>query len=78
MHEEEFLSATTMCRILPGANQVNMAVFIGTKFHNILLSIGGGNSVLPEMHRQSVGTYHWLTDNQFAEPKTPSLDQRLS
>ena len=35
MHEEEFLSAATMCRILPGANQVNMAVFIGTKFHGI-------------------------------------------
>jgi chromate transporter len=31
-----------------------------------LLSIGGGNSVLPEMHRQSVSDYHWLTDNQFA------------
>ena len=26
MGEEEFLSAMTMCRILPGANQVNMAV----------------------------------------------------
>src|SRR5260221_6521704 len=35
MHEEEFLSAATMCRILPGANQVNMAVFIGTKVHRI-------------------------------------------
>jgi chromate transporter len=35
MLEEEFLSATTMCRILPGANQVNLAVFIGTKFHGI-------------------------------------------
>jgi chromate transporter len=32
-----------------------------------LLSIGGGNSVLPEMHRQSVSDYHWLTDNQFAD-----------
>jgi chromate transporter len=29
--DAEFLSATTMCRILPGANQVNMAVFAGTK-----------------------------------------------
>jgi chromate transporter len=35
MQEEEFLSATTMCRILPGANQVNMAVFVGTKFRGI-------------------------------------------
>jgi chromate transporter len=31
MGEEEFLSAMTMCRILPGANQVNMAVFVGSK-----------------------------------------------
>ena len=29
MAEEEFLSAITMCRILPGANQVNLAVFVG-------------------------------------------------
>src|SRR5580692_9431558 len=32
-----------------------------------LLSIGGGNSVLPEMHQRSVSDYHWLTDNQFAD-----------
>ena len=25
----------TMCRILPGANQVNMAVFAGTKMRGI-------------------------------------------
>jgi chromate transporter len=36
MGEEEFLSAMTMCRILPGANQVNMAVFAGTKMRGIL------------------------------------------
>lgn len=33
MGEEEFLSASTICRILPGANQVNMAVFVGTRLH---------------------------------------------
>jgi chromate transporter len=32
MGEEEFLSASTMCRILPGANQINLAVFVGAKF----------------------------------------------
>lgn len=31
MSEEEFLSAITMCRILPGANQINLAVFVGAK-----------------------------------------------
>jgi len=35
MEDEEFLSAVTMCRILPGANQVNLAVFVGVKFHGI-------------------------------------------
>lgn len=36
MTDEEFLSALTICRILPGANQVNMAVFVGVKFHGLL------------------------------------------
>jgi chromate transporter len=35
MGENEFLSAMTMCRILPGANQVNMAVFTGTKMRGM-------------------------------------------
>jgi chromate transporter len=35
MGEEEFLSAMTMCRILPGANQVNMAVFAGSKMRGL-------------------------------------------
>ena len=32
-----------------------------------LLSIGGGNTVLPEMHLRAVNGYHWLTDSQFAD-----------
>lgn len=32
-----------------------------------LLSIGGGNSVIPEMHHKSVADYHWMTDKQFAD-----------
>ncbi len=31
-----------------------------------LLSIGGGNAVLPEMHLQAVRGHHWMTDTQFA------------
>jgi chromate transporter len=31
-----------------------------------LLSFGGTNTVLPEMHRQAVSVQHWLTDLQFA------------
>lgn len=33
--EEQFLSAMTMCRIMPGANQVNMAVYVGTTLRGI-------------------------------------------
>lgn len=32
MSDEEFLSVLTMSRILPGANQVNVAVFVGSRF----------------------------------------------
>lgn len=32
-----------------------------------VLSIGGGNAVLPEMHLQAVRAHHWLTDGQFAD-----------
>lgn len=32
-----------------------------------LLSIGGGNAVLPEMHLRAVSGYDWLTDSQFAD-----------
>jgi chromate transporter len=49
MADEEFLSAITMCRILPGANQVNLAVFVGSKFRG-LAGAGAaliGLSILP-------------------------------
>lgn len=32
-----------------------------------LLSIGGGNTVLPQMHLDVVQTYHWLSSRQFAD-----------
>lgn len=32
-----------------------------------LLSIGGGNSIIPDMHLQTVRDYHWMTDRQFAD-----------
>jgi len=31
MTDEEFLSATTLCRLLPGPNQINFAVHLGTR-----------------------------------------------
>ncbi|MBS0519454.1 MAG: chromate transporter [Proteobacteria bacterium] len=30
-----------------------------------LLAFGGGNTILPEMHRQAVDVYHWMTDSEF-------------
>ena len=36
MTDDEFLSASTICRIMPGANQVNMAVFVGIKLRGVV------------------------------------------
>jgi chromate transporter len=32
-----------------------------------LVSIGGGNTVLPEIHRAAVNREQWMTDQQFAD-----------
>jgi chromate transporter len=32
-----------------------------------LFAVGGGNSVIPEMHRYAVDVQHWLTGRQFAD-----------
>jgi chromate transporter len=32
-----------------------------------LVSVGGGNTVLPEIHRAAVHTEQWMTDQQFAD-----------
>ena len=32
-----------------------------------LVSVGGGNTVLPEIHRAAVRGEHWMTDQQFAD-----------
>ena len=31
-----------------------------------LVAFGGANAVIPEIHRQSVETHHWMTDQDFA------------
>lgn len=43
MGEEQFLSAMTMCRIMPGANQINLAVFVGAALRG---AAGGAAAVL--------------------------------
>ncbi|APH56542.1 Chromate transport protein [Granulibacter bethesdensis] len=35
LSEETFLSALTVARVLPGANQVNLAVFVGTRLRGV-------------------------------------------
>lgn len=32
-----------------------------------LMSIGGGNAVLPEMHLRAVNQHHWMSNAQFAD-----------
>lgn len=47
---------------------VRTLIHILTLFSSLsLLSIGGGNTVLPEMHLKAVRDYGWLTDGQFAD-----------
>ena len=31
-----------------------------------LVTFGGANAVVPEVHRQSVAVHHWMTDKEFA------------
>ncbi|MFO0998525.1 MAG: chromate transporter [Alphaproteobacteria bacterium] len=45
-------------------NLLRLAVLFGTLS---LLSIGGGNVTIAEMHHQSVSVYDWLSDRQFAD-----------
>src|SRR5438093_1173750 len=35
LEEDEFLSALTLCRLMPGPNQVNMAVYAGTRLRGL-------------------------------------------
>jgi len=43
LDEQEFLSAMTLCQVLPGANPVNMALYVGQKFRG---GMGGVSGVL--------------------------------
>ena len=36
LDDEEFLSALTICRVMPGANQVNLAIYVGAKLRGPL------------------------------------------
>lgn len=32
-----------------------------------VLAVGGGSSVIPELHKMAVTDYHWMTDRQFID-----------
>ena len=53
--DEEAMSARTLLQIFLLFSSLS------------LLSIGGGNTVLPEMHYKAVNDHHWLNDSQFAD-----------
>jgi chromate transporter len=36
LDDDEFLSAMTLCRVLPGANQVNLAIYVGIKLRGAM------------------------------------------
>jgi chromate transporter len=48
---------------MKGSTLLQLIVMFGSLS---LLSFGGTNTVLPEMHRQAVTVHHWLTDQEFA------------
>lgn len=48
--------------------RVNTYLQVAALFSTLsLLSIGGGNAVMPEMHMRAVNGQHWLTSSQFAD-----------
>jgi chromate transporter len=46
MTDAEFLSAMTLCRVLPGANQVNLAVFVGARLRGVVGAIAAISGLL--------------------------------
>jgi chromate transporter len=60
MDEAEFLTAMTICRVLPGANQVNLAVFVGTKLNGVAGAVAGvlGLIAVPALIILSVGALY--------------------
>jgi chromate transporter len=60
MAEEEFLSAMTVCRVLPGANQINLAVFVGARLRGAVGGIAAvtGLIALPALIVLAMGAFY--------------------
>src|ERR1044072_3253812 len=71
--DEGFLSAITVCRVRPGANQVNLAVFVGARLRGILGAVAAVTGLLaaPMVIVLGLGTLY------FAHRHNPSVEAVL-
>ena len=47
---------------------IRTLIKVATVFASLsLVSVGGGNTVLPEIHRAAVHDEQWMSDQQFAD-----------
>jgi len=74
MEDEEFLSASTLCRVLPGANQVNLAVFVGSRFRGLIGAIASviGLTLIPMVIVIALGWFY------FTYSQVPALKSILN
>ena len=72
--EEEFLTALTLCRILPGPNQVNMAVYVGTRFRGLpgAAAALAGLTLVPLLLALALGMFY------FGHRHTPGLSSIMT
>jgi chromate transporter len=72
--EREFLAALTICRILPGPNQVNMAVYVGTHLRGLPGAAAAllGLTVVPLAVALGLGALY------FEHRATPALSSAMS
>lgn len=73
LDENEFLSALTLCRLLPGPNQVNMAVYVGARFGGVsgALAAVAGLVVVPTAILLALGAAY------FRYHELPAIDAAL-
>jgi len=74
LNEEEFLAAYTICRILPGPNQVNMAVYVGTHLRGIAGAVAAlaGLTLVPLAIALGLGVLY------FGHGRTPALQATMA
>src|SRR5262249_61508561 len=64
LDDDEFLSALTLCRLMPGPNQVNMAVYVGERFGGVrgVVAAVAGLVVVPTAILVGLGAayFHYL------------------